>query len=150
LTIAILLAAMVQAESPALAAPLEPLGSLVDCCWRGEFDSGERDTVCFEAVDGGRQVRDRNELIRDDPVYSGQTLYGADAAGGLAFTDANSDGTVIRGAFRGSPGRLDSGEHVYRLPDGSEARLWSYCAGSATMRSRRSPSRPIGQRSTRR
>ncbi|MFN7942127.1 MAG: hypothetical protein U0X73_11050 [Thermoanaerobaculia bacterium] len=90
------------AAPPASAtAPLAPFQWLAGSCWNGSFSDGRtRDLVCYEWMLGGRFLRSRHRILGGERAYSGETVYGRDAAGGgLAFTYFNSDGETLRGAI---------------------------------------------------
>lgn len=119
--------ALAAADAPPLRQGLEPLGFLVGHCWRGEFETREQDTHCFEAVYDGQHVRDRHEVTGGKTVYRGETLYSWDGAQKAAsYTYWNSLGGVSRGTMRPKTDRLDFGDETYRGPDGKEAKLSTY------------------------
>ncbi len=117
---AMIAAAALAAEPPALRPGLEPLGFLVGHCWRGRFASGEVDTHGFETVYGGQHVRDRHEVTGGSAVYRGETLYSAEPNGVVGFTYWNSQGGVSRGTMRPEAQRLNFGDESYRAPDGRQ------------------------------
>ena len=122
--IAMFAAAALAADAPpTLRSGLEPLGFLVGHCWRGRFASGEVDTHCFETAYGGQHVRDRHEVTGGPRLYSGETLYSAEAGRGVSYTYWNSLGGVSRGTVRPQSGRLDFDEERYRAPDGRQASI---------------------------
>ena len=118
-----LAAAAAAADAPALRPGLEPLGFLVGHCWRGRFASGEQDMHCFDAAYGGQHVRDRHEVTGGARLYSGETLYSADASGAVGYTYWNSLGGVSRGTMRPRADGLDFGTETYRGPDGRQAEI---------------------------
>lgn len=105
------MAAVVMAGAPTQAAddPLAPMGFLVGSCWKGAFPGGGgvTDTHCFEAVHGGRFIRDRHLVEGGPSAYAGETLYRWDAAARTiryaydASDGGHSDGTarVVEGAL---------------------------------------------------
>jgi uncharacterized protein YndB with AHSA1/START domain len=103
--------AAVLAGFPAAAGddPLGPLGFLVGSCWKGEFpgSNGTTDTHCFEAVYGGRLVRDRHVVEGAGPAYRGESLYRWDAAAGsIRYAYDASDGGHSEGTLRAVEGGL--------------------------------------------
>ena len=78
------MAAVAMAAAPSAAAddPMAPMGFLVGSCWKGAFPGGGgvSDTHCFEAVHGGRFIRDRHVVEGAPRPYSGETLYRWDGA----------------------------------------------------------------------
>ena len=124
--IAMLAAASLAADAPALRPGLEPLGFLVGHCWRGQFVTGEQDTHCFEPAFDGQHVRDRHEVTGGARLYRGETLYSADGGGAVSFTYWNSSGGVSRGSMRPDVERLNFGDERYRGPDGREISLSTF------------------------
>jgi len=114
---------LLAAAAPALAPALAPLAPLTGHCWVAELPEGMRDTHCFEAMYGGRFVRDRHVVARGAPVYEGETVYAADPAGGAAYTYWSSDGATLRGTMRADGPALDFGETVSRDSSGREVRM---------------------------
>ncbi|HMC92649.1 MAG TPA: hypothetical protein VKI45_09330 [Allosphingosinicella sp.] len=115
-----------------LAPPLTPMAPLVGHCWTAELSGGQRDTHCFEAMYGGRFIRDRHVVAGGGGRYEGETLYGVEA-GQVAYTYWSSDGETMRGAMHGDGPRLDFGESVSRDATGAEIRIrtdWILGAGS--------------------
>jgi hypothetical protein len=105
---------------PAFGEGLRPLAFLVGHCWRGEFaDSKKVDTHCFEAVYGGKHIRDRHEVTGGKDVYRGETIYSWNAKlGQVEYTYWNSLGGVSRGTMIPKDGLLDFGNETYVLSDG--------------------------------
>lgn len=118
--LALLIAAAVAQEPPAVRPGLEPLAFLLGHCWRGAFEGGEQDTHCFESVYDGQHIRDRHEVTGGRGVYRGETIYSADASGAVSYTYWNSRGGVSRGTMRPEPERLNFGDESYRGPDGRQ------------------------------
>jgi len=120
--LAYLLAFAASAAGPALAPELAPMAPLVDHCWAAQLPGGQRDVHCFEAMYGGRFVRDRHEVSGGGAHYLGETVYGVEA-GQVAFTYWSSDGETMRGTMRGDGRRLDFGESVVRRDAAGDTRL---------------------------
>ena len=79
LHILILTAAAFTAAPATPANPLQPLDFLVGSCWAGDFPNGMGvDTHCFEAMYGGKFVRDKHVLHGKQGDYLGETIYGFD------------------------------------------------------------------------
>lgn len=96
---------------PAAAAddPLGPMAFVVGSCWKGAFtpDGKVTDTHCFEAVYGGRFIRDRHIVEGARGAYSGETLYRWDAAARtIRYAYAASDGGHSEGTARAVEGGL--------------------------------------------
>ena len=141
------------AVAPALSAQLSPLGYLVGHCWAGEFKGGaETDTHCFEALYGGRHVRDVHEVRKasGERTYAGETIYSWNGkAGRIEYTYVSSDGGVSRGSVKPVEGALDFGDEVYNGPDGKELRistLWKRSGETAYDAISRSSANATGQR----
>ena len=106
-----------------IAAGMQPLAFLVGHCWRGAFTSrGQVDTHCFEAIYGGKHIRDRHEVTGGKEVYRGETIYSWNpATKRIEYVYWNSLGGVSRGSMVPKPdGSLDFGDQKHRRPDGSE------------------------------
>ena len=115
-------AAVGLAAAPATAAddPLGPMAFLVGSCWKGAFtaDGKVTDTHCFEAVYGGRFIRDRHIVEGAPGPYSGETLYRWDAgARVIRYAYDASDGGHSDGTARAVEGGLRF-EDRYTGPDG--------------------------------
>ncbi|MBV9931348.1 MAG: hypothetical protein JO013_10440 [Alphaproteobacteria bacterium] len=118
----LLLSAAAAAAAPLLAGPLAPMAPLVGHCWAADLPGGRRDVHCFEAMYGGRFVRDRHEVGGGGAHYLGETIYGVEH-GEIAFTYWSSDGETVRGTMRGDGRRLDFGETAVRNAAGRETGL---------------------------
>lgn len=117
------MAAVAMAGAPSVAAddPLAPMGFLVGSCWKGTFPGGGgvTDTHCFEAVHGGRFIRDRHIVEGAPRAYSGETLYRWDAAARtIRYAYDASDGGHSDGTARGVEGALVFDDH-YTGADGA-------------------------------
>jgi uncharacterized protein YndB with AHSA1/START domain len=87
--------------------PLAPLGFLLASCWKGEMAPGVTDTHCFDALHGGRFIRDRHLVEGPDGPYSGESVYRWDAATkSIRYTYAASDGGYSEGVARVIEGGL--------------------------------------------
>ena len=114
---------------------LQPLAFLVGHCWAGEFaDSKAVDTHCFEAVYGGKHIRDRHEVVGGKDVYRGETVYSWNAKlGQVEYTYWNSLGGVSRGTMTPTDDLLDFGNETYVGSDGKTmtiATAWRPGTGS--------------------
>ncbi|MBX7249363.1 MAG: SRPBCC domain-containing protein [Caulobacteraceae bacterium] len=101
--------------------PLAPMAFLAGACWKGEFPGGGgvTDTHCFEAVNGGRGLRDRHVVEGAPDAYAGETLYRWDsAAGSIRYAYDASDGGHSEGTARAIEGGLGF-EDSYLGADGS-------------------------------
>lgn len=120
-------AAGVMAGAPGAAAddPLAPMGFLVGSCWKGAFPGGGgvTDTHCFEAVHGGKFIRDRHIVEGAPQAYAGETLYRWDAgARVIRYAYDASDGGHSDGTARAVDGGL-AFEDSYTGPDGARLAL---------------------------
>ena len=123
------------ASQPSVSTELQPLSFLIGHCWRGEFASrGPVDTHCFEAVFGGKFVRDRHEVTGGEGIYRGETIYGWNAeTKRVEYTYWNSLGGVSRGSMVPKSGALDFGDQTHVRSDGSKIvinTLWRPSAGA--------------------
>lgn len=117
----LLIAAQPVESAPAMFAPLGPLGFLTGHCWQGEIAPRRTDEHCFDAVLGGRAVRDRHRVTGG---YAGETLYSWNGATRrIDYSYWNNDGGVARGSLREHDGLLDFGDGVYRDQDGRQTRV---------------------------
>lgn len=119
--------AVAAASVPAAAAddPLAPMGFLAGSCWKGEFpgSSGVTDTHCFEAVYGGRFIRDRHIVEGAGQPYLGESLYRWDAAAHVVrYAYDSSDGGHSDGTMRPVEGGL-SFEDNYLDADGAALKM---------------------------
>jgi uncharacterized protein YndB with AHSA1/START domain len=92
---------------------LAPLDFLAGHCWTGTLPNGDRNTHCFDRVDGN--IRDRHEVFRaGKKVYGGETIYAWDGeARAIAFTYTGMDGSVTKGSARPDGQDLDFGSSDY-------------------------------------
>ena len=98
-------------QNTVVSEPLEPLQFLVGSCWTGKLQgvSGE-DTHCFEAVFGGRFVRDRHVVRGGKTPYEGETIYAWDPkTKKVIFTYWASDGSITTGTME----RQGNGDLVF-------------------------------------
>ena len=93
-----LLAAFSQTAAAADAPrnPLQPLDFLVGHCWSGDLPGKMgRDTHCFEAMYGGKFVRDKHVVHGERGDYRGETIYGFDPARKqIVYWYFSSDGDI--------------------------------------------------------
>jgi len=84
------------AGADAPADPLQPLQFLVGHCWAGDFPNGMgKDTHCFEAMYGGKFIRDKHVLHGKHGDYLGETIYGFDPARKqIVYWYFSSDGDI--------------------------------------------------------
>lgn len=108
---------MPAAVAAALLAQLSPFEPLVGSCWSFHQHGGIKDRHCFEAVYGGKHVRDRH-VVTSGPnaVYEGETLYSVEA-GQVVFTYWNSLGGVGRGTMSAKDGLLSFRLRMRGSPD---------------------------------
>jgi len=103
LATAILLAALSIGETAAEPAknPLQPLDFLVGHCWAGDVPKGMgKDTHCFEAMYGGKFVRDKHVLHGKQGDYLGETIYGFDPGKKqITYWYFSSDGDIDSSAM---------------------------------------------------
>jgi hypothetical protein len=140
----------------AMSKPLQPMAFLAGHCWSSSINAGKQvDTHCFEAMHGGRQLRDRHE-VKDRSgkvVYSGETIYAWNAKNQrVEYAYFASDGGVSYGNMTPRAGVLDFGDETYTGPDGKQIKistLWRLAGGGEYEAVSQSENMPTGQRVSR-
>ena len=97
----IFVSAMFLNATPAEAVknPLQPLQFLVGNCWAGDFPNAMgKDTHCFEAMYGGKFIRDKHVLHGKGGDYLGESIYAWDPKPQhIVFWYWSSDGDMDSG-----------------------------------------------------
>lgn len=104
-----LLTGAALAAQPPLLAELKPLGFLAGYCWRGTTQDREEETHCYEAVFGGKHIRDRYRAVRAGEVRQGERLFSVDRVGDgvtVVFTEWKDTGEVSNGMLSSERGYL--------------------------------------------
>lgn len=82
---------------------LSLFGRLVGKCYAASIGPAATDRHCFEAVYGGKHLRDRHRVMVDGKVvYAGETIYSRSGAE-IVFTYINTLGGVGHGKASAAP-----------------------------------------------
>src|SRR5712671_891715 len=123
------LATLIAASATAADTPLQPLEFLVGHCWAGEFPNNMgTDTHCFEAMYGGKFIRDKHVLHGQKGDYLGESIYAFDPRKKeIVFSYWSSDGDMESGSVIPAADGLNFPEHRLTRPQNLTMRIrWTH------------------------